>query len=136
MIQIIEGRCGRDEIIMVVADLKEELVQVPQDGNAAGVFKTAIVYYVAQRSFLNRILLQLHPIVDVDAEISHENIEGDLRLWCDQDSVGIVLGMIEVEGISDAKVEAEGGELGYRQDHVEAQVWSDHRIILRVRLWL
>ena len=90
-IQVLESRSGRDEIVVIVTYLEEQLVQIPQDGNAAGVFKTAIVDHIAQRSLLNRVLLQLHPVVDVDAEITHENVEGDLRFRRDQNGVRIVL---------------------------------------------
>jgi hypothetical protein len=75
----IDDGSGRDEIIMIVTDSQEQLVQIPQHRNAGGIFKASKLCHVAQRSLLNRILLQLHPIVDVDAEIAYENIEGDLR---------------------------------------------------------
>ena len=64
---------------MIVTDSQEQLVQIPQNRNAGSIFKASILCHVAQRSFLNRILLQLHPIVDVDTEIAYKNIEGDLR---------------------------------------------------------
>src|SRR6267378_6529866 len=117
---------------MIVTELEEQLVQVPQNGNAAGILKTAVISHIAQRSLLNRILLQLHPVVNVDAEITHENVEGDLRFRRDQNSVRIVVRMIEVEGISDAEIQTQSVELGDRPDHVESQIWRDDNIVLLV----
>ena len=46
-IQIIEGGSGGHEIVMIVADLEKELVQIPQDRDAGGVFKAAVVPHAA-----------------------------------------------------------------------------------------
>src|SRR6202030_3173682 len=41
-IQIIELIGRGDEVVMIVTDLKEQLVQIPQDGDAGRVFETAV----------------------------------------------------------------------------------------------
>src|SRR5437588_549468 len=40
--------------------------------------------------------------------------------------------MIKVKGVSDAKIKAQGVELGDWPDRVEAQAWGNNKIILRV----
>src|SRR5437763_4257071 len=120
-IQVIEVRIGRDKVVVVVSDLEQKLVQVPQDRNAGGIFESAIVHDVAQRTFLDRILLQLHLVVKIDPEISDENIECDLRFRSDQKVIGIGTRVIEIERITDAQVETQGVELGDRPEHVEGQ---------------
>src|SRR5579864_7536207 len=74
-IQIVELTIRRDEIVMVVADLEEDLVQVPQYRNARSIFKSAIANHIAQGAFLNRVLLQFEFIMEIDSEIADENIE-------------------------------------------------------------
>src|SRR5438132_13801429 len=113
---------------MIVTDSQEQLVQIPQNRNAGSIFKASILCHVAQRSFLNRILLQLHPIVDVDAEIAYKNIEGDVRFRRDENGVRDVARMIKVKGGSDAKIKAEGVELGDCPDRVEAQARGNDKI--------
>src|SRR5438105_15399818 len=107
---------------MITTDLQEDLVQVPQNRDTAGVLKTAIISDIAQRSLLNRVLLQLHPVMKVDSEITDKNVEGDLRFRRDQNIVGIVLRMFEVEGISDSEIQSQSVKLGDRPDHVEGEV--------------
>src|SRR4029077_9191004 len=103
-IQIIEGRIRRDKVVMIVADLKKELVEIPQYRKARCVLKPAIVRDVAERSLLNRVLRRLKPVMQIDAEIADENIKRKLRLRRHQDVIGIVIGVIEVKRIADTEV--------------------------------
>src|SRR5438270_2186573 len=96
------------------------------------MLKATVVYHVAQSTLLNRVLLYLEPIVEVDPEIADKNIERELRFRRDQDGVGIILRMIEIKRISDAQIEAQRVQLGDRPNRIERKIWSNNKVILLV----
>src|SRR5689334_10413804 len=119
---------------MIIAKGQDRLVQIPKDGDADGVFKPAIIHHVAQLDLVHWILGKRKPIVQVDPEIADENVERELRAGLDKDSVRVRLGMIDVKGITDAEVETQRIELGYRPNRVNVELGSDDDIRFLVYL--
>jgi hypothetical protein len=58
--------------------VRVRLVQVPENRNTDRVLETSVIDDVAELQLRGRILLQGKAIVEVDAEILDENVEGEL----------------------------------------------------------
>ena len=72
--------------------------------------------------------------MEIDPEIAHEDVEGELRIGRKENGVGVVLRVIEVEGVADPEVEPEGVELGDRPEDVEIHLRTENEILLLVDL--
>ena len=129
-IKIIEDRIGREKQVVIVAQSHDGLVQVPEDGNARGVLETAVIGHVAQSDFGDRILFEGKTIVQVDPEIAHENVEGELGPGRDQHSGGVVIRVIQVNRVADAQVELQGVELSNGPESIEINLRAQDEIAL------
>ena len=116
---------------MIVTERKQNLIQVPQYGQSGVVFKPAIIAGVAHRKLRDRVLLHGKPIMDVNPEITDEEIECDLRTRRNEKSIRVRLGVIEINRVTQANVQSQGVNLADRPDGVEGHLWMDDHILLR-----
>ena len=115
---------------MIVAHGHDSLVQIPKHRNTGGILETTVIRHVAQRDFRDRILFEGEPIVDINPEITHKNIERDLRPRVNEDAVGVVIRMVEVKGVADAKIEPESVKLGDRPEGIHIQLRTQDHVAL------
>src|SRR5205814_8746706 len=68
--------------------------------------------------------------VQVDPEIAHENVEGELRPGRDQHSGGVVIRVIQVNRVADAQVELQGVELSNGPESNEINLRAQDEIAM------
>ena len=68
--------------------------------------------------------------MEVDPEITDENIERDLRFRRDEQIVCVIIRVIEIKRVADAEIQSQRVELRHRPDHVERQVRCNNDVIL------
>ena len=117
---------------MIVAKCRYCLVQVPQDGNTGVIFETAIVNHIAKLQLADWILLQREAIVKVDPEIPDENVQGKLRARGQENAVGVLAGVIKIEGITEADIQSQGIELGDWPEGIDCYLRVNDEISLRI----
>ena len=71
--------------------------------------------------------------MDIDPEISHENVERELRPGRKKNAVGVVVRVIHVERVAEADIEPEGIELGDRPERVEVHLRAENDVTLLIR---
>src|SRR5947207_9293886 len=69
--------------------------------------------------------------MDVNPEITDEEIECDLRTRRNEKSIRVRLGVIEINRVTQANVQSQGVNLADRPDGVEGHLWMDDHILLR-----
>src|SRR4051794_34771075 len=69
--------------------------------------------------------------MNVDAEIAYENIEGELGAGGNQDRIGVVTRVVEVNRVADAEIELEGIELRDGPETIDVDLRTQDDAVLR-----
>ena len=68
----------------------------------------------------------------VDPEIPDENVQGKLRARGQENAVGVLAGVIKIEGITEADIQSQGIELGDWPEGIDCYLRVNDEISLRI----
>jgi hypothetical protein len=115
---------------VIVPKSDDRLVQIPENGNSRQILEPPVVDHVAQLRFGNRVLLDGKPVMDVDPEISDENVKRELRPRRKKNSGRVIVRVIQVERVPDADIEPERVKLSDRPECVEIDLRAQNDVAL------